>query len=113
LDPLIGQNNIWMRFNPDSPWVIDLTIGGGNPEQWIYRRDPNIGRNWNDAVLFTSDDVPYLAPDLQLLFKSKDPRPKDDLDARIVVPLLNAEQHRFLRENLDPGHSWLTLLAGH
>ena len=62
---------------------------------------------WNVAVLTTADGVPYLSPALQLLFKNKGRRPKDDLDASEVVPELEGHQHDLLYELLEPDHPWL------
>ena len=51
-----------------------------------------------------SKGFPYLAPELQLLFKSKDNRTKDDRDATEVIPALNDEQRRRLRALLPGDH---------
>lgn len=101
-------NNIWARTS-DGPWQLDLVVGEGTETRWIYRRDPAVTRLWNQAVLHTSDGVPYLAPDLQLLFKSKDRRPKDDLDAAEVMPGLAPAQLEFLSKRLAPDHPWCDL----
>lgn len=106
-----GENNVWARENPETPWRYDLNIGSGDDAGWIYRRDQMTRRAWNAAVLRTSADLPYLAPELQLLFKSKNPRPKDHLDARQVIPLLDADQRAFLADHLDDGHPWRNQLT--
>lgn len=62
-------------------------------------------------MLRTADDVPYLAPELQLLFKSKDRREKDDVDARWVIPELNAARHNRLARLLPTIHPWHDLLS--
>ena len=105
-----SHNNVWIRR--DSSFVLDLTIGSGNDESWIYRRDPSIRRPWHEAVLRTARGIPYLAPDLQLLFKSKNRRPKDDEDARVVIPSLDERARRFLTMTLPADHLWQELLAG-
>lgn len=105
------ENNVWARPGSPSPWRFDLTIGSGNDAEWIYRRDGAIRRSWDATVLWTNDGLPYLAPEVQLLFKSKSPRPKDNLDARQVIPLLGADQRAFLGAHLDRGHAWRQLLT--
>lgn len=100
------QNNVWARKNDEQHWSIDLTVGDGDSRRWAYRRDSRLSRPWEEAVLHTDEGVPYLAPDLQLLFKSKDNRPKDDVDAAEVIPLLDERQRRFLNEALPFGHPW-------
>jgi len=76
------------------------------PEFWIFRRDPTIRIPWPEAVLRSDRDVPYLAPDLQILFKSKDPRPKDDLDATEVIPELTSVERSRLHRFLPEDHPW-------
>ncbi len=99
-------NNTWARRTPDGPWQLDVTVGEGDDTNWIYRRDPLVTRRWDEAVLHTSGGVPYLAPEVQLLFKSKDPRSKDVLDAAEVIPGLTPDQLAFLSSHLDSNHPW-------
>lgn len=101
-----GENNVWARENSESSWRFDLTISSGNDTEWVYRRDQKIRRSWDRAVLWTPDGLPYLAPELQLLFKSRNSLPKDDLDARQVIPLLDAGQRTFLADHIGAGHPW-------
>lgn len=109
--PLVeAQNNLWCRRTPTSPWVLDILVGDGNDE-WVYRRDPTVRRPWDEAVLTTAGRVPYLAPELQLLFKSRHPRPKDDLDASIVVPRLDPASRSWLADRLPGDHPWQPVLA--
>ena len=111
LDPGRHQNNVWCRRTPASPWSLDLTIGDGDEGSWVYRRDPSLRLRWDDAVLRTADDVPYLAPDLQLLFKSTNVRPKDDEDAQQVIPVIPPERRARLRRWLPADHVWRRLLT--
>ena len=106
------QNNLWCRLTATGPWVLDVTICEGSGENWIYRRDPSVQLPWDMAVLRSADGVPYLAPELQLLYKSKGLRPKDSIDAAEVIPRLDARQHGFLARLLGPDHPWQRLLAG-
>lgn len=105
------QNNVWCRLTADGPWVLDVTIGEGTDETWIYRRDPSVSVPWDMAVLRTTEGVPYLAPELQLLYKSKDLRPKDEVDAAEVIPSLDARQRGLLSGLLAPDHPWQRRLA--
>jgi hypothetical protein len=111
LDAARHQNNLWCRLGPDRPWVLDLTIGEGSEQRWIYRRDPTIQLPWDRAVLRTTDGVPYLAPELQLLFKSSAPHPKDNLDAAEVIAHLDAPRREHLARLLEPDHPWQRQLS--
>lgn len=112
LDADRSQNNLWCRPAPASPWSIDVTVGDGDEHEWVYRRDPRIRRRWSDAVLTAFDGTPYLAPELQLLFKSKNVRPKDDVDAVTVIPLLEPGRRAWLGGHLPADHPWQTVVAG-
>lgn len=105
------QNNVWCRRGPDEPWRLDLTIGEGTDREWVYRRDPTLRLPWTDAVLHANDGaLSYLAPEVQLLFKSVNPRPKDDLDAAHVIPDLDGDRRRRLAGWLPVDHPWQRLL---
>ena len=82
----------------------------GDGQEWIFRRDPSLRIDWHDAVLRSDDDIPYLAPELQLLFKSRDARPKDDVDAHEVIPDLDDRRRQSLRQWLPQDHHWQRLL---
>lgn len=54
-----------------------------------------------------------LAPEVQLLYKSKQPRPKDQADFEAVLPSLTGGQREWLRAALtivSAGHPWLRVL---
>ncbi len=44
---------------------------------WVCRRDPSITLPYSELILHTRTGVPYLAPEVVLLFKAKHLRPKD------------------------------------
>ena len=109
LEPRQGENNVWASHYSSSSWRFDLAVSDGNDTEWVYRRDRKVRREWDAAVLRTGDGVPYLAPEIQLLFKSRKPRPKDDTDARQVIPMLDPSQRTFLLDQLDDGHQWMLI----
>ena len=106
-----APNNLWCRRSPDGPWCLDVTLGAGDDRSWIYRRDPTIQRPWDEAVLTGHDGVPYLAPELQLLFKSTGGRPKDDLDAAEVLPALDPTRRTWVADHLPADHRWQLLIG--
>lgn len=110
LDEAMHENNVWARRSPEGPWELDITVGGGDRDAWWSRRDPAIRVPWSEA-LEHRDGVPFLAPHLQLLMKSKDVREKDDVDARVVVPTLDASRRRSQSQWLPDHHPWQELLT--
>ncbi len=101
-----SQNNLWCRREAGGPWELDLLVGEGTADEWIYKRDPELRRSWSDVILGSEDGVPYLAPEVQLLFKSKGQRPKDDVDAQLVIPRLSEDRRAWLMAHLPDGHDW-------
>ena len=77
---------------------------------WICRRDEAIRLPYRDIIHHTSDAIPYLAPELVLLFKAKHARRKDQEDFDATVQHLTPAQRETLAELLarvHPGHPWL------
>jgi lincosamide nucleotidyltransferase A/C/D/E len=105
------QNNVWCR-RPGGPWQLDVNIGEGDDERWVYRRDRGITRPWPLAVRDVGG-ARFLAPELQLLFKSRDVRPKDTVDAQHVIPLLDGGGLALLVAQFRAGHPWLDLARRH
>jgi hypothetical protein len=103
------ENNLWVR-RFGGPWRVDVTVGEGDEQAWVYRRDPTFRLPWSEAVLHSRSGVPYLAPALQLLFKSKTVRPKDQLDAETVIPYLDPWSLDLLDARLPVDHEWRTLV---
>ncbi|MFQ5554901.1 MAG: nucleotidyltransferase domain-containing protein [Acidimicrobiia bacterium] len=101
-----GQNNLWARRDAHAPWCLDLLVGDGDESAWRYRRDPVVRLPWRTALLMTNDGVPYLAPEVQLLFKSTSGRPKDAHDARNVIPALEPFRVAWLSGVLPTDHPW-------
>lgn len=85
---------------------------------WRYRRDPSIVQATERIVLQTADGLSFLAPEVVLLFKSKNTgnqdRFKDQTDFERVLPHLDATRRAWLRWALfvtTPQHPWLALLV--
>jgi GrpB-like predicted nucleotidyltransferase (UPF0157 family) len=84
---------------------------------WRYRREPLVLRSIARMSLKNDHGIPYLAPELVLLFKSRNTsdreRPKDQLDFEKVLPHLEAERRAWLRWALvatSPDHPWIQQL---
>jgi hypothetical protein len=59
--------------------------------------------------------IPYLAPEIVLLFKAKHAaRGKDAADFARALPLLDGQRREWLADALrvvHPGHDWITLVG--
>lgn len=99
-------HDIWIRENPEGPWRFQLMLDELDGEDWVYRRDPRIRR---PLAKVTVAGEKRIAPEIQLLYKSKGMRPKDELDFAEVLPLLSDAQRRWLDDALAleyGAHPW-------
>jgi hypothetical protein len=108
-----NENNLWLRRRGDEHWRLDIAIGDGDEHEWRYRRDSTFRLPWSRVVMYTAEGLPYLAPALALLFKSKDVRSKDQRDAEEVIPRLDPASVATLDLRLPSDHPWRRLVAGH
>lgn len=103
-------HDVWCRPTPADPWILQLMIADTNGDTWLCRRDARIFRPVAAIGLKTADGIPYLAPEIQLLYKAKGLRPKDEADFARTLPHLDQERRQWLAQALTvvhPNHSWL------
>ena len=108
-----GANSIWCRPSHGAPWAVQVMFAQAEGSLWRYRRHPAITRPLDTLGLRTEAGIPFLAPEVQLLYKSRGQRPKDDADFALVGPLLGKERREWLASALrmaDSEHRWLTRL---
>lgn len=101
------------RERAHEAWQIEILVEERQGDRWVYRRTPDIGANALDIGRRTPEGVPYLRPEIVLLDKSKDTRPRDETDFITVLPRLDPAQRSFLAAGLwtvAPGHRWLERL---
>lgn len=108
-DVLAAVHQTWVRDPATGDYLLDVFREPHDGDTWICRRDGSIRRPYDEIVHHTRDGIPYLAPELVLLFKAKHARPKDQADFDATVPYLSPEQRASLARLLDrvhPGHPW-------
>ncbi|MEV5574498.1 amino acid transporter [Spirillospora sp. NPDC052269] len=106
-------HDVWCRPSPDEPWSVQLMFDEADGGEWISRRDARVRRPMARLGRVTSAGVPYLCPEVQLFYKAKDVRTKDEVDFERALPLLDADQRGWLADALEltmPGHAWLSRL---
>lgn len=95
-------------------WRMDVFREPGDAQTWIYRRtgELNAPRAW--AAGRTAAGIPYVAPQVVLLFKAKAARDKDEADFALVAPRLSPEARDWLAaalRRIQPGHHWIEKLS--
>lgn len=107
LPPGCGQ--VWTRRAATGAWDFDILLAPGSTEEWVYKRDESLRMPMHQA-LWARDGIPYLQPQIQLLYKAKGLRPKDQLDFDNTLPFLDDPRREWLKDSLQrtlPGHPWI------
>ncbi len=92
---------------------IEFLLNESSSGTWHFRRNLAVTRHLNQIGAQTSTGVPFLAPEIVLLFKAKSPEAKDAHDFDFVLPRLEDEPRRWLKDALEtchPGHPWIARL---
>jgi hypothetical protein len=112
-DVLAAVHQTWLRDPATGNYLLDVFREPHDGDTWICRHDQTIRLPYTDIIRHTRNGIPYLAPELVLLFKAKHARPKDQADFDATVPHMTPAQRETLAELLaraHPGHRWLGAL---
>jgi hypothetical protein len=101
------RSGFWARSEPDGPWEIQFLLAEHSGDTWFYRRDPSIAMPLGDIEARSEQGVPYLRPEIVLLYKSRHRRERDEADLEATLPTLDPAARARLREWLPAGHPWL------
>jgi Aminoglycoside-2''-adenylyltransferase len=105
-----AQYQTWVSDPATGSYVLDVFREPHEGDTWICRRDDAIRLPFRQIVCRDQDGIPYLVPQIVLLFKAKHSRPKDEADFAAALPLLDSEARKWLRRALrrvHPGHAWI------
>jgi hypothetical protein len=113
-DELASVHQTWLRDPATGNYLLDVFREPHDGDTWICRRDESIRFPYSEIIHHTQDSIPYLAPELVLLFKAKHARQKDQADFDATIPYLTPPQRETLGELLaraHPEHRWLADLV--
>ena len=104
----------WVTDPVGQAWILDIFREPGDAETWVYRRTGELSapRAWASGR--TEAGIPYVAPQIVLLFKAKATRDKDEADFALIAPKLSPEARDWLAASLrtiQPGHPWIGRLS--
>lgn len=73
--------NLWLRASGAVPWEYDVILMDATPTTWAFKRDSRTARPVGDIV-WDSDGISYLRPEVQLLHQAAGLRPKASRPSR-------------------------------
>ncbi|MBB1253461.1 amino acid transporter [Streptomyces sp. OF3] len=106
-------HDIWCRRRPKAPWSVQVMLDEAEDAQWVSRRDPTIRLPIDRLGRTSETGIPYLAPEVQLFYKAKATREKDETDFEAALPVLDGPACGWLADAIRvtaPNHPWLRRL---
>lgn len=82
------------------PLPTEVWLAHADGTSWVHRRGAYSIKRPLASITRHRDGIPYLAPEVILLFKSRSTADKDQHDVQTALPLLNAEQRSWLEDTL-------------
>ncbi|MFZ4239655.1 nucleotidyltransferase domain-containing protein [Streptomyces murinus] len=113
-EELAATHQTWLRDPVSGQFLWDVFREPHDGGTWICRRDQSLRLPYDATIERTADGIPYLIPELVLLFKAKATRPKDQADFEGILPLLSQARRDVLGgwlARVHPGHDWTAELA--
>ena len=112
--PIEEDGNCWMEFfhvGQTKLDYIEFLFNNKSDSRFEYMRNPEITLELDKAICF-SDGIPYLAPEIILLYKSTDiDRQGYQQDFELAYKAMSDEQKQWLQSALKrefpDGHKWI------
>jgi hypothetical protein len=101
----------WARENRNSPWQFEFLLHEIEQDVWSFRYSREVRHPVQRIGGQSLDGIPYLRPEIALLYKAVRLRQVDDLDFRHVLPHLPSNQRAQLARDIlafSLDHPWLT-----
>ncbi|MFQ6013402.1 MAG: nucleotidyltransferase domain-containing protein [Thermoplasmata archaeon] len=92
---------------------LEVLLNESTGGVWRFRRKMEIARPLSKMGHLSPVGIPYLAPEIVLLYKAKKPGEVDESDFRLARPSLADEASDWLRISIEacyPEHPWLSQL---
>jgi hypothetical protein len=94
--------------------TIEVLLNESEDNDWRFRRDLRISYPLHSVWSYSEKGIPYLNPEIVLLYKAKNTREKDHQDFMEIRDYLDNENIQWLRKALElhaPTHKWLQFLC--
>lgn len=104
------QEVLWCRPSAASDWAFELLLNKTSNGNWVFKRDERIQMSLGSIGLTSSNGIPYLRPEIVLLFKAKNRFEKDEHDFNKTISRLDNASLAWLGsaiQTVHPVHPWL------
>ena len=93
--------------------TFEILLNESHEDKWIFRRNPKISRPLLILGLHSKLCIPFLSPEIVLLYKAKNLTIQDEADFNNVRELLSEKSRKWLKKSIkicNPGHPWIDIL---
>jgi len=100
--------------SPAKDMELEILLNESSGEHWVFRRNPKVTLARSSLGRLAHARVPYLTPEVVLLYKADHASAVDEADFASVGHALDSRQRRWLADALRvcyPGHHWLSALS--
>ena len=109
-----GIHDIWGHRMGAQAWQLQVMLAEVEGEEWFSRRNPLI-RGQREDLIVTYNGIPCVRIEVQLLYKARSSRPKDEHDFQACLPLMSTSAKQWLANHLQrlypEGHAWIDSLS--
>jgi hypothetical protein len=109
-----GIHDIWGHLPNSNAWQMQLMLAEVEGNAWYSRRNHKIRGRRNDLFVWYNN-IPCIRIEVQLLYKAKGRRAKDELDFQACLPRMNNAARVWLLENIQIAysdqHPWISELG--
>jgi hypothetical protein len=98
------SHQTWAYERAAQVWRFDVFREQHDGDTWICRRDTSIRRRYPEVFEMSADGIPYLRPEICLLFEAKAVRDKDRADFKAALPGMSLAQRAWLHAALRRVH---------
>jgi hypothetical protein len=94
-----GIHDIWGHKLDSNAWQLQLMLAEVEGDEWFSRRNHAI-RGKRADLMTEYNGIPCIRIDVQMLYKAKNSRAKDELDFQACLPLLDNASKKWLKGHL-------------
>jgi hypothetical protein len=92
---------------------LEILLNESYGDEWRFRRNPCITRPISALGTNSENGIPFLNPEIVLLYKAKNPNPRDEADFKNVLEILGQKSRDWLKQAIQtcyPEHCWINIL---
>lgn len=111
-----AEHQFWAHRHGADAWAFEVLLERHTNDQWQYRRRPEIGLPLRALGRTTADSIPFVAPEVAVLYKANRPYvARNAVDFTSALPLLDSPARDWLRSAIRTAfsdeHPWLPRLS--